>query len=86
MAAYEEFPGLSCGDPGSQCAGGKISETAILQAASLAAWYSSARSAANVEVDYTEVKHVKKPAGAKPGMVNYFNYRTVRVKPLPSCE
>jgi predicted ribosome quality control (RQC) complex YloA/Tae2 family protein len=47
----------------------------------LAAYYSQARESGNVPVDWTPVKNVKKPAGARPGMVIYTTYRTVRVTP-----
>jgi predicted ribosome quality control (RQC) complex YloA/Tae2 family protein len=42
---------------------------------------SEARLSSGVEVDYTTVKNVKKPSGAKPGMVIYENYRTLVVTP-----
>ncbi len=61
--------------------GAEPGETDILQAAMLAAWYSQARDSANVPVDYTPVKYVKKPAGARPGMVIYNTCRTVHVTP-----
>ena len=82
----KSFPGSHVIIRAASVPGGKISETAILEAAGLAAWYSGARNTSNAEVDYTEIKNVKKPAGAKPGMVNYFRYRTVRVRPLPFCR
>ena len=47
----------------------------------LAAYYSKARGSANVPVDYTLVKYVKKPSGAKPGMVIYTHQHTVYVTP-----
>lgn len=53
----------------------------ITQAAQLAVWFSQARQGQNVAVDVTPVKYVKKPAGAKPGMVIYTTYRTVYVTP-----
>jgi len=61
--------------------GGAPGETDILEAASIAAFHSKGRSSANVPVDYTLVKHVKKPGGAKPGMVIFTNNRTVYVDP-----
>ena len=61
--------------------GRQISDTAIIEAARLAAYHSKARASTNVPVDYTLVKHVSKPAGAKPGMVIYVNNRTVYVDP-----
>jgi len=63
--------------------GGIIPDTTIEEAAGIAAWYSSVKNSTAVDVDYTTIKNVKKPSGAKPGMVNYFNYSTIRVKPLP---
>lgn len=63
--------------------GGKIPDSTVEEAAGIAAWYSSLRNSTSVEVDYTAVKNVKKPSGAKPGMVNYFNYNTINVRPLP---
>ena len=52
-----------------------------MQAARLAAYYSKGRGSENVPVDYTEGKNVKKPSGAKPGMVIYVNYNTLYVTP-----
>ncbi len=59
----------------------ELSETAIFEAASLAAYYSKGRSSENVPVDYVTVKFVKKPNGAKPGMVIFTNNRTVWTNP-----
>ena len=59
-----------------------IPDTALLEAAGLAAWFSKAKNSTRVEVDYTRVKYVRKPSGAKPGMVVYVNYNTVIVDPL----
>jgi predicted ribosome quality control (RQC) complex YloA/Tae2 family protein len=53
----------------------------IYEAASVAAYHSKARSSENVPVDYVPVKNVKKPAGAKPGMVIFTGNRTVWVNP-----
>jgi predicted ribosome quality control (RQC) complex YloA/Tae2 family protein len=65
------------------CEGQEPDQDSILEAAKLAAYYSQARESQNVPVDYTIVKHVKKPAGAKPGMVIYDHYNTVYVTPDP---
>ena len=46
----------------------------------LAAKHSKAKSSSRVPVDYTYVKYVKKPSGAKPGMVIYTNNKTIYVK------
>lgn len=51
------------------------------EAAILAAYYSKARQSASVPVDYAPVRKVKKPAGAKPGMVIYEGNRTAYVQP-----
>lgn len=53
----------------------------ILEAAALAAYFSKARSSTNVPVDYTTIKNVKKPSGAKPGMVIYNGYNTIYIEP-----
>ena len=53
----------------------------ITEATILAAYFSQAKDSANVPVDCTQVKNVKKPAGARPGMVIYTTYRTVNVTP-----
>lgn len=54
---------------------------AMTQAAVIAATNSSVREGANVAVDYTEVRNVRKPVGAKPGMVIYETYKTAYVNP-----
>ncbi len=61
--------------------GEPLSDATVLQAATLAAKNSKAASSAKVPVDYTPVKFVKKPAGAKPGMVIYTTNKTVFVTP-----
>ena len=61
--------------------GGEPGDQDITEAASLAAYYSQAKDSANVPVDCTQVKYVKNPAGARPGMVIYATYRTVNVTP-----
>ena len=53
----------------------------LLQAASLAAYYSKARGSANVPVDYVQVRHLRKPNGAKPGFVIYEGQKTLYVTP-----
>lgn len=57
------------------------SEQTILEAATIAAYFSKARHSASVPVDYTRVKYVKKPSGAKPGFVIYDHQKTVYVTP-----
>ena len=51
------------------------------EAACLAAWFSQGRESSKVAVDYTPVKFVKKPGGARPGMVVYTTYETAYVTP-----
>ena len=58
-----------------------VSEEALYEAAKLAAYYSKARTSSQVPVDYAPRKNVKKPNGAKPGMVIYDDYGTVYVTP-----
>ncbi len=54
-------------------------DLSILEAATLAAYYSKGKNSTKVPVDYTERKNVKKQSRAKPGMVIYDNYSTVLV-------
>jgi predicted ribosome quality control (RQC) complex YloA/Tae2 family protein len=53
----------------------------IYEAASIAAWHSKAAGGTNVPVDYVPVRYVKKPNGAKPGMVIFTHNQTVYVDP-----
>ena len=59
-------------------------EETIREAAMLAAYHSRAKSSSQVPVDYTQVRYVNKPSGAKPGMVIYENYHTLYVTPEES--
>ena len=59
----------------------EISDDAIVEAAEIAAYHSKARDAKLVPVDYTYVKHLKKPQGAPPGKVIYHVYYSVNVTP-----
>ena len=63
--------------------GQDIPAQTLREAAALAAYYSKAREGENVPIDYTLRKHVRKPKGAKPGMVIYQNHSTVYVTPDP---
>ena len=64
------------------CTGGtEPDEQSLIEAASLAAYFSQAQGSTKVPVDYTPVKFVKKPAGAKPGMVVYTTYQTMLADP-----
>jgi predicted ribosome quality control (RQC) complex YloA/Tae2 family protein len=62
--------------------GKEPSDQSILEAATLAAFYSKGQNATKVSVDYTQRKHVKSPKGAKPGMVIYDNFSTILVDAL----
>jgi predicted ribosome quality control (RQC) complex YloA/Tae2 family protein len=61
--------------------GQKPSDTALEQAATLAACYSKGKASSNVPVDYCPRRNVKKPSGAKPGFVIYEKYNTAYVTP-----
>ena len=64
------------------CTGGaQPDEQSLLEAASLAAYFSQAQDGTKVPVDFTQVKYVKKPAGSPPGFVNYTNYKTILADP-----
>lgn len=58
-----------------------VPESVLYKCAALAAYYSKAKMSQNVPVDYTYIKYVKKPNGAKPGMVIYTNNKTLYVNP-----
>lgn len=60
-----------------RCEGQEPSETAIEQAAAIAVYYSQGRDGGKIPVDYTMVRHVRKPSGAMPGKVIYTEYKTL---------
>ncbi|MGG2064785.1 Rqc2 family fibronectin-binding protein [Bacillus sp. S14(2024)] len=57
------------------------SDETLVEAAKLAAYFSKAKESSSVPVDYTKIRHVKKPSGAKLGFVTYDNQQTVYVTP-----
>ncbi|MBU7496907.1 NFACT family protein [Lactiplantibacillus pentosus] len=57
------------------------SETTLMEAANLAAYFSKARDSATVPVDYVQVRRIRKPNGAKPGFVIYEGQKTLYVSP-----
>lgn len=59
----------------------RVSEQTLYEAAILAAYFSKARESSQVPVDYTLIKYVKKPSGARPGFVIYENQKTLYVTP-----
>jgi len=61
--------------------GRDVDDTTLEEAANLAAYYSKGRTSSKVPVDYTRKKYVRKPSGAKPGMVIYENYSTIYITP-----
>ena len=61
--------------------GKEAPEQTLFEAAQLAAFHSKGRESSQVPVDYTAVRFVKKPAGAKPGMVIFTNNKTLSVAP-----
>ena len=63
-----------------------VPDSTMREAAQIAAYYSKARESSQVPVDYTQIKNVKKPNGAKPGMVIYDHYNTVYVTPSAPKE
>lgn len=60
---------------------GHPSEQTIHEAAQLAAYFSRAQLSESVPVDYTKIRYVNKPRGAKPGFVTYINEKTLYVTP-----
>ena len=63
-----------------QMNGEEPEEEDIYESAAIAAWYSKGKDSDKVPVDYVPVKYVKKPTGARPGMVVFTNNKTVWVK------
>lgn len=63
------------------CDGREPTNEAMTEAAEIAAWHSQARGSAQIPVDYSQVRNIKKPNGAKPGMVIYHVYQTAFVTP-----
>ncbi len=61
--------------------GSEPTETDLFEAASIAAYHSKGTGSQNVPVDYTKVRYVKKPSGAKPGFVIFTHNRTLYVDP-----
>ena len=61
--------------------GAEIPDSTIVEAAQLAAANSKGRNGTKIPVDYTFARYVKKPGGAKPGMVIFTNNRTILVDP-----
>jgi len=59
----------------------EFGEPTLLEAAVLAAYYSKARASSSVPVDYTRIRNVRKPNGAKPGFVIYDGQKTLYVTP-----
>ncbi|MGR6544772.1 Rqc2 family fibronectin-binding protein [Paenibacillus tundrae] len=56
-------------------------EATLEEAAQLAAYFSQAKESSSVPVDYTFIRHVRKPSGAKPGFVIYDHQKTLFVTP-----
>ncbi|WP_071459390.1 Rqc2 family fibronectin-binding protein [Bacillus massilinigeriensis] len=57
------------------------SRETLIEAACLAAYFSKARHSSSVPVDYTKIRHVKKPSGSKPGFVTYDQQQTLYITP-----
>ena len=60
---------------------GELPDRTFEEAGRLAAYYSKGRTAPKVEIDYIQKKHVKKPAGAKPGFVVYYTNFSLMASP-----
>jgi predicted ribosome quality control (RQC) complex YloA/Tae2 family protein len=60
---------------------GAPKQESIIEAATIAAYYSRGRGSTRLSVDYTLAKNVRRPKGAKPGMVIIFHQKSILVKP-----
>ena len=65
-----------------QTNGGDADDASIIEAARIAAAYSSAKNDTRVAVDYTKKKYVHKPSGAAAGFVTYTHQQTLIVEPM----
>ena len=63
--------------------GGEAPDRDMTEAAEIAAYHSGAAGGDNIAVDYTAVRNIKKPAGARPGYVIYHTNQTAYVTPDP---
>lgn len=63
--------------------GEEVPEQTLLDAATLALHYSKMRAAAAAEISYTPRRHVTKPKGAKPGLVQISNEKVIRLRREP---
>lgn len=61
---------------------GEVPDSTLLEAATLAAFYSKGKNSTKVPIDYTEIRNVKKMAKGKPGMVTYSTNKTIYVDPI----
>ena len=61
--------------------GTDFSQETLFEAAQLAAYHSKGKNSSQVPVDYTLIRHVKKPKGAKPGFVIYEQQKTLYITP-----
>ncbi|WDF52374.1 NFACT RNA binding domain-containing protein [Paenibacillus sp. KACC 21273] len=59
----------------------QFGEATLAEAAQLAAYFSQAKESSSVPVDYTLIRHVRKPSGAKPGFVIYEQQTTLFITP-----
>ncbi len=64
-----------------KCPDGEIPDRTFEEAGALAAFYSKGKTAPKVEIDYIQKKHVKKPAGSKPGFVVYYTNYSLMASP-----
>lgn len=64
-----------------RCGGKTPDDETLYEAACLAALYSKASNGTKIRVDYTMIKHVKKPKGSKPGMVIYDIFKSIQAEP-----
>jgi predicted ribosome quality control (RQC) complex YloA/Tae2 family protein len=92
LAAGEDIWFHAANTPGSHVLikvagrGKELTRSTIEEAAALAAWHSRSRGAMKVEVTYAEARNVRKPRGAKPGLVTVRERKSITVKPKEMGE
>ncbi len=89
LAGPEDYWFHAAGVPGahvvvrSAARGGPLPRATVVEAATVAAWFSDARSSGQVDVQWTRRKHVRRLRGAPPGTVTLKRFETIRVRPAP---
>jgi predicted ribosome quality control (RQC) complex YloA/Tae2 family protein len=89
LAGPDDFWFHAAGVPGahvvvrSVARGGSPPRATLVEAATVAAWFSDARASSQADVQWTRRKYVRRLRGAPPGTVVLKRFETIRVRPAP---